>query len=66
MRVQDTCKFIAYRQVLELFCANIVTKESLFIQFTQKYIQIGEEAKEKGKKKSVFWEHDSLNSPLTD
>lgn len=51
MKVQDTCKCIAYRQVLELFCANIATKESLFVQFTQKYIQIGEEEKEEGKKK---------------
>lgn len=52
MKVQDECKFIICRQALELFCAKILTKESLCGHFTQKYIQICEEEKEEGKKKT--------------
>ena len=65
MKVQGKCKFVTCREVLELFCAKMVTKESLFGQFTQKCIQICKEEKEE-EKKSMFGEHDGLKSPLTD
>ena len=50
MKVQNTFKCIAYGQAQELFFANTVTKESLFGQLPQKYIQICEEEKEERKK----------------
>lgn len=49
MKVQGKCKSVTCREVLELFCAKMVTKESLFGQFTQKCIQICEEEKEEEK-----------------
>lgn len=61
MKVQDKCQFIAYTQVLESFCAYIVTKERPFNQLIWKYIQIYEEGKT-----LLFWEHGNINHQLTE